>query len=167
MAKSLAIAYSMKKKKKKEYKEKDKSERDKGVHSSYPREALKGRSVAGDIARDAKEAPTKERWAQKYELAKALHANKLEELKEDKTDRKNLASGGTVESGDETMNYAGGGNVTCPSCAHTFSHGGQVANDTDFTADTLPNEFDDLVLRDDEEIGKSDTVSKVLAKRKK
>lgn len=126
---------------------------------------------------------------------------------------KGCASGGTVESGDKTMNYAEGGEVeggapawVCSKCGehgNTFkgyqdgskaldmiekilakrkmSHGGQVANDTDFTADEKPAEFDDLVLRDDEdlegytgensgdEIGgpsKDDTVSRAMAKRK-
>lgn len=33
--------------------------------------------------------------------------------------------------------------------AKKFSKGGMVANDTDITADFQPNEFDDLVLRDE------------------
>lgn len=36
--------------------------------------------------------------------------------------------------------------VTCPHCEKSFSHGGQVANDTDMSADMKPNEFDELVL---------------------
>lgn len=128
---------------------------------------------------------------------------------------KNCASGGTVSSGDPTMNYAEGGEVeggapawVCSKCGghgQTFkgyqdgsheldmiskilskrkamSHGGQVANDTDFTADQAPNEFDDLVLRDDEEMegytgensgdeiggpSKDDAVSRAMIKRKK
>lgn len=117
--------------------------------------------------------------------------------------KKKKASGGTVESGDKEMNYAKGGKippkkekepeleveevdpameVVCPKCEHSFSHGGQVANDTDFLADTLPNEFDDLVLRDDEEMkgytgknsgddiggpDKDDLVARAMLKRKK
>jgi hypothetical protein len=162
MSKSIAIAYSMKKKKKKEYKEKDKSERDKGVHSGYQQESRKGKSVAGELVRGAKEEG-KDKWASKMELAKTLHEQNLEDLKADKKDRKNLAEGGSVDPMQE---------VTCPQCSHSFSHGGQVANDTDFTADTLPNEFDDLVLRDDEEMegytGKNsgDLIGRAMAKRK-
>lgn len=123
---------------------------------------------------------------------------------------KKKASGGTVESGDKTMNYAKGGSVeddgpvvektpvqagsapppqepaqlvsqeeaekfrkganfaeggsvACPSCGHQgdgmvdramvkkMSKGGQVANDTGEgqSAGSLPNQFDDLVLRDE------------------
>src|SRR5262245_6274498 len=59
-------------------------------------------------------------------------------------------SGGAVESGDKTMNYADGGEVPCPTCGSVkMSEGGMVANktDLDFKYDT-PNEFDDLALRD-------------------
>lgn len=101
---------------------------------------------------------------------------------------KNCASGGTVESGDETMNYAEGGSVdpmlevTCPKCQNKFSHGGQVANDVGQgeVADEKPNEFDDLVLRDEleehytgdnsgDKIGgpsKDDAVARAMLKRK-
>lgn len=62
--------------------------------------------------------------------------------------RKGMASGGSVESGDPTMNYAKGGDV-CPHCGN-YSKGGEVANDTGegVAADEQPNEFDDLVLDD-------------------
>lgn len=68
--------------------------------------------------------------------------------------KKKMASGGTVSSGDPTMNYAEGGSVDpmmeveCPSCNHKFSHGGMVANDDEPLADSMPANFDDLALRD-------------------
>lgn len=200
MSKSLAIAYSMKRKKRAAAKEGG----DKGVHSGYPQESKKGKSVAGELVRDAKEAPTKEKWANKNELAKILHEQKLEELKEDKTDRKYLAEGGdtmaaAAKKGQMSQGqgmgfdqqapgkpagpvseeeakkfkagagFASGGEVTCPHCTKTFSHGGQVANDDHPKAGSFPNEFDDLVLRDDEEIGDpidDDLIGRVMAKRK-
>lgn len=101
---------------------------------------------------------------------------------------KNCAAGGSVSSGDETMNLAKGGDVdpktevTCPHCTKSFSHGGKVANDTGegAAADEKPNEFDYLVLNDDleehytgknsgDEIGgpsKDDLVAKAMLKRK-
>ncbi len=218
MSKSLAISYSMKKKKKKENTVKGDI---KGVHTGYPQEYKKGKSLAGELVRDAKESG-KEKWAQKNELAKILHEDKLEELKSDKGDRKNLAEGGEVNDGgdpawvcskcgDHGQTFSGhqdssnaldmiesilskrrmasGGYVKPPppppivskeeadkfKKGAGFSHGGQIANDTDFTADTLPNEFDDLVLRDDEEMegysdessGDDDLVDKALKRRKK
>lgn len=60
-----------------------------------------------------------------------------------------------------------------------YSQGGMVANDTPPIADSMPNEFDDLVLRDDledtsdagNEIGgpaeDTDVVSKIMSSRKK
>lgn len=103
--------------------------------------------------------------------------------------KKKKASGGTVKGGDPEINYAKGGEVNpmqevmCPHCTKTFSHGGQVANDLGqgAGADELPNEFDDLVLDDDQEMkgytgknsgdeiggpSKDDLVSKAMLKRK-
>lgn len=133
----------------------------KGVHRVQP---SKGRSLAGELVRGARQG-TKEKHQQLNELAKTLHEQKLDELKEDKGDRRNLAHGGEVDPMQE---------VTCPHCAKTFSHGGEVANDTEegVAADELPNEFDDLVLDGDEEMegytGKNsgDLVGRAMAKRK-
>lgn len=58
----------------------------------------------------------------------------------------NFAEGGEVYSKLE-----GSDAPYCPHCkrgAMAMSEGGQVANDTDMSADQAPNEFDDLVLRD-------------------
>lgn len=100
---------------------------------------------------------------------------------------KKCASGGTVESGDKEMNLAKGGEVdpmmevTCPHCEKTFSHGGEVSNDTGegAAADKMPNEFDDLVLDNSldehytDEIGnegedkrRDDVVMRAMAKRR-
>lgn len=100
--------------------------------------------------------------------------------------KKRMASGGTVKSGDKTMNYAEGGEVSpngdCPSCGQKMmSHGGEVANEQGPGVDSLPNEFDDLALRDglefkdtgansgDEDGGpsKDDLVSRAMMRKKK
>lgn len=179
MAKSLAIAYSMKKKKKaakKEYKEKDRSERDVGVHSGYPKDDKKGKSVAGEIYRGAgKSGGGKDKHQTMNELAKTLHEGVLDDLRSDKKDRKNLAEGGEVTCPHCTKSFAYGGFTEGPhdvGGSPRYSEGGQIANDTRPKAGSLVNEFDDLVLRDDEEIGEAeededDLISSALAKRKK
>lgn len=185
MSRSLAIAYSMKKKKKAsggtvesgdETMNYSKGGDVKGVHREQPH---KGRSLAGEIVRGARQG-TKDKHQSMNELAKTLHQQKLDELREDKGDRRNMAEGGEVDPMME---------VTCPHCAQSFSHGGQVANDTGqgVASDRLPNEFDDLVLRADDmedaeytgansgdEIGNSgederrdDVVMRSMLKRKK
>ncbi len=58
-----------------------------------------------------------------------------------------MAKGGVVcgdESGSSMTN-----DIVDRVMAKKYSKGGMVANDTDPSADALPNEFDDLVLRDD------------------
>lgn len=76
-------------------------------------------------------------------------------------------------------NYAQGGDVACPSCG--YSQGGMVANEQGPGADPLPNEFDDLALRDGlefketgansgDELGgpsKDDLVGRAMLRRKK
>ncbi len=72
--------------------------------------------------------------------AKRKHYQVLSELKKGrKRNRQNLAEGGEVydEPSDDIVDVI------------LMSRGGQVANDTDMYADMQPNEFDDLVLRDD------------------
>lgn len=179
---SLAIAYQMKRKKKMA-----KGGDVKGVHRD---QMSKGKSLAGEIVRGAREGG-KEKHQSMNELAKTLHEEKLEELKGMKGPHGNYAEGGEVDgpvSEEEAKKFAkgagfaDGGEVTCPHCTKTFSHGGQVANDDMMLADTLPNEFDDLVLDDDapvhkytgkdsgDEIGgpsKDDIVAKAMLKRKK
>ena len=93
-----------------------------------------------------------------------------------------------------TGKYAEGGDTTDPTfegphivdriIAKRMSEGGRVANDTDVVADELPNEFDDLVLRDnlessytgadsgdylgapDEDDSRLDMISRIMRKRK-
>lgn len=97
------------------------------------------------------------------------------------------ASGGTVSSGDKTMNMAKGGDVdpmaeACPHCgSKKMSEGGKVANSDLPVADFKPNEFDDLHLRDDleehetgansgDELGgpsKDDLVARAMLRKKK
>lgn len=86
--------------------------------------------------------------------------SKMEESK-----RPNMASGGTVKSGDPEMDYAEGGEVDIPPVSEeeakkfkegaNFSKGGQVANSDKPIADGMKAEYDDLHLRDDLEF--SDT----------
>lgn len=91
--------------------------------------------------------------------------------------KEKMASGGTVSSGDTTMNYADGGVIDCPHCGKSYSHGGQVANDDKPVADFSPNNFDDLALRDDlefnytaensgDEDGEPDAIKRAMLKRK-
>lgn len=101
----------------------------KGVHKSYGKT---GTSDAGILIGAANKMHQKNPDKAKYnQWAKDKHKQVLDELKSDKGDRRNLAKGGEV---------------TCPHCAQSFSHGGEIANDTDMSADMLPNEFDELVL---------------------
>lgn len=115
MAKNIAIAYSMKRKKLQQAKAQA-AEGD--VTKGYYRDQLANKGYGH-----------KEKGVGRIASNKQEHQWKLDEIKEDKTDRKNLAEGGAVG---------------CPKCG--YSEGGEVANDTDMTADTLPNEFDELVL---------------------
>lgn len=87
-------------------------------------------------------------------------------------------------SGDEMAMMAQGGMAeeACPHCGH-YSKGGEVANADEPMADLMPNEFDDLHLRDDLEFSdtgassgdedgpegheKEDLVGRILSKRKK
>lgn len=66
--------------------------------------------------------------------------------KMEESQRPNMADGGEVNPMME---------VTCPHCTKSFSHGGQVANSDEPMADGLPNEFDDLHLRDDLEFSET------------
>jgi hypothetical protein len=72
------------------------------------------------------------------------------------------------------------GGMACKACG--YSEGGEVANDTEATADFMPNEFDDLHLRDgldgsydsksemgdeQEDEDRRDMVSRIMASRRK
>lgn len=239
MSKSIAVAYSMKKKKKasggsvesgdvtmnlskggrvdsKIYNRGDESKQ-KGVHLTNYKG--KGNSTAGSFVKDAKKGSTSIPKEKLLQYAKEEHGRVMSEMKEDKTDRKNLAEGGEVidgapawvcsDCGSHSLTFSGHqdssheldmigkalekrrmahGGKTCPpgdvGGSPHYSKGGQVANDEGqgAAADELPNEFDDLVLRDDEEMegytgknsgdeiggpSKSDVVSKAMLKRKK
>lgn len=172
MSKSIAVAYTMKKK--------AKNKPEKGVHTtSYE----KGVSGAGEHLREAKEAGTKEEMHSKMEKAKMEHESVLEEMHEMPAP-KLKASGGMVKSGDPTMNYAEGGtveetpaqagsgpvDVECPHCKKSFSHGGMVANDLGQgdAADKQENEFDVLVKSGGLDAGtqSSNLVGRAMAKRK-
>lgn len=175
---------------------------EKGVHQSIGGD---GHSTVGHDVEEsnrykhANKGRISQQTSKNYmESAKDQHRKKLSELQELSTkDRTNLAEGGEVEpdpkptpspnAGEMTksmrkaFNYAHGGE--CPSCG--YSEGGMVANDTDVTADEMPSEFDDLVLRDDLEMSydagnsgdeegnealdhdDSDVVSSVMKSRKK
>ena len=122
----MAVAYSMKKKMAKGGKvqwgqiEKEPGINAKGVHKSYGKT---GTSDAGILIGAAKKMHDKNPDKKKYvELAKHSHKEVLKELKEDKTDRKNLAEGGAVG---------------CPNCG--YFDGGEIP-------DELPNEFDYMEL---------------------
>lgn len=83
-------------------------------------------------------------------MAKRAHQKTLSELHEmKKGDRKNLAEGGDVCSACDAGTCTAHGGLVDKIMRKRMSEGGQVANDTDMTADTQPNEFDDLVLDDD------------------
>lgn len=241
MSKSIAVAYSMKKKKKASGGTVESGDvtmnlskggdvdsnpdkvrtriNSRGVHDTYGGEkgmkvgsdvlGGKGKSLAGELVRGKKHV----------EAAKGLHKQHLEELKEMPNPKLPKAHGGEVSEGDpawacsecgsHSLTFMGhqdsshemdmissalhkrrmahGGRTCAPGDvggSPRYSHGGQVANDLGegAAADELPNEFDDLVLRDDEEMegyteknsgddiggpSKSDVVSKAMLKRKK
>lgn len=145
---ALAIAYSMKRKKKasggtvesgdsemnyaeggKVSSNKSRQNFEKGVHESASDDMSsdKGTSMAGHAARKG------------HQWSNQEHRRVLDEMK--KMPNPQLkAEGGEVDPTTE---------VTCPHCAKSFSHGGQVANSDEPVADFMPNEFDDLHLRDD------------------
>lgn len=181
MGKSIAVAYTMKKK--------SKHKQEKGIN---PKSYEKGVSEAGRSVRESREGD-KEHMYKKNEKAKMEHDSVLEELKEmpgPTKGKSGFASGGTVKSGDPTMNYAEGGTVEetpsqagagpyskmeemvdCPHCKKSFSHGGMVANAQGPGVDGLPNEFDDLALRDKLEFkytgaNSGDLVGRAMAKKK-
>lgn len=165
----------------------------KGVHqSSYSDEKDKGRSDAGDALRGSGNknlrGQTKEYL---QDLAYASHHNKLQELKAMKKP-KLLAHGGMA--GDYQSSCTADCNSPCE--VHNMgedlvgqvlkgrkmSQGGKVANEQGSGVDGLPNEFDDLALRDDlefsytgansgDERGDSslldDAVAKVMLRRRK
>jgi hypothetical protein len=104
----------------------------------------KGVSRAGSLLRTAeKYAPHMEKAkGAAMDDAKKLHKKTLEELKSMKApDLK--AEGGDItvdEPEDDIVNRI---------LQQRYSKGGQVANETEELAGFAPNEFDDLVLRDD------------------
>lgn len=185
MSRSIAVAYSMARKR-------GKRTPQKGVHNPA---FTKGESEAGEYVRDSRETNDKDRMADKNEKAKMEHESVLEEMKSMKGPHGNYADGGEVDKDpvvEKTPDQAGAGPVSqeeskkfaqgmCPSCG--YSEGGMVANETGegASADKSPNEFDDLVLRDGlefsldgknsgDELGgpsKMDLVSRAMLKRKK
>ncbi len=170
---SMAIKYAMKKKMAKGGDVKDDgSMTPGGVHRPVHGSSTKpektrgsGMSAAGEHVRSAhrlknepyekhsylKSQESAEKVAgSRTESAKNLHKEALGKLKSDKGDRTNLAEGGDVEC----MACKGGtcyehGGMVDRIMRKRMSKGGEVANDTDMSADMEPNEFDDLVLDDD------------------
>lgn len=126
---------------------------EKGVHqpefskTSTSLGGSSGRSLAGRQLLEAKEAHSKEGWAKRMEKAKGEHEGVLDELRS-MPNPKLLAEGGEAEQGpidkDTADTFAKG---MCPSCG--YSEGGMVANQDEPIADFMPNEFDDLHLRDE------------------
>ena len=125
--------------------------------------------------------------------AKDEHYRILGQLKADRRDRKFMADGGMIEDNeqDEAHEMDMVGRIM-KSRAQEFSHGGQVANQDHGENDNelagfSPNEFDDLVLRDDdmeeaeytgansgdelsspgEDERRKDMVSRIMASRRK
>lgn len=130
------------------------SEHEKGVHHARLRMSEPGESGAGYAVS-----------AGDNETAKQDHETALLRLK-------SMSGPTSGKSG-----FAGGGMVDCPSCGHNFSHGGEVANDSAPIADSMPAEFDDLVLDDGleehytgensgDEDGASDVVKRAMKARK-
>lgn len=225
MSKSIAVAYSMKKKKKASGGSVESGDvtmnlakggnvygEGHGVHPQIHSGTGKGgSSMAGVLAKSKKHSDKV--------IARGMHKDKLDELKKMPSPSLPKAHGGEVSEGDpawacsecgsHSLTFMGhqdsshemdmissalhkrrmahGGKTCAPGDvggSPRYSHGGQVANDLGegVAADELPNEFDDLVLRDDEEMegyteknsgddiggpSKSDVVSKAMLKRKK
>lgn len=179
MSKSLAVAYAMKKRVKKEGKDESK-----GVHKDFmaPTGGGLGQSYAGDQSRwaQAERYSGNERSAKKHEsVAKLEHQNVLESLKAMKKPQlQGLAEGGEVDNSD--------GEDLVARIMTKMSKGGQVANESEPEADSMPAEFDDLALRDDleshygdddnsgDELGnaqededRKDIVSRIMSSRRK
>lgn len=230
---SLAVAYSMKRKKKASGGSVDSGDMTmnlskggdvKGVHDEI---GGKGISGPGHNVRRAKQGEDELRshsYRSKVKeilhgSAKEQHKEKLDELRAMPSPKLPKAHGGEVSEGDpawacsecgsHSLTFMGhqdsshemdmissalhkrkmahGGKTCAPGDvggSPKYSKGGQVANDEGQAAAAceLPNEFDDLVLRDDEEMdgytgknsgddiggpSKSDVVSKAMLKRKK
>ncbi len=146
----------------------------KGVHKQHnPRAPQNGISDAGASVLASREPGMREDFRPLHvERAKKEHKKVLGEMHSMRgQDRKYLADGGDVHkyaqgdmvedimkkrgelSGFWAGNPAGGGKPKVKEMDddHYYSKGGQVANDTGMgmEADKLPNQFDDLVLRDD------------------
>ncbi len=186
----------------------------KGVHKSFGSDGYSYAGNLSDSGHSARKnrhmkPENREPLAKSLEgKAKTEHRRVLSEMKEMKhKDRKYLAEGGEITDEDIDMAEA------CENCGHTpssmvdptmnednddmemvdaimqkrkgYSDGGQVANDTDFTADTKDAEYDDLVKRDElefsydgensgdeegneqEDEDEKDVVSQIMKSRKK
>lgn len=133
------------------------NQKEMGVHAaSYSHGNDRGASQAGEAVRSGEY-----RKAERMAAAKEHHKEKLSELKSMKGPHGNYADGGVVD---------------CPHCGNSFSHGGQVANDTGEgqNADELPNQFDYLVSNDDlnfhytgESSGDEDSMPEIVKKAMK
>jgi len=156
-----------------------------GVHETgfdYYGKTIEGQSYAGNRIRHAnKYGPSSK--AIGYEAAKDLHRKKLEELRNMPNPKLKAHGGMLTDEGyqDDSDELDMVGRIM----ARRMSEGGKVANTDEPTADFLPNEFDDLHLRDDleqnytaansgdelsdegEDERRRDIVSRIMASRRK
>ncbi len=159
---SMALAYAMKKKAKKMAEGGNASPYEGNtVHPDVSRKewgrgARRGTSLTGEHVRGSARAEKEgmhKASSSRMESAKALHREVLSNLKNDKTDRTNLAEGGMVDDDDDmpersapiSGGYADGGmvdRIMKKRCAE----GGEATRDEDVLADFLPNEFDEMEL---------------------
>ena len=144
---SLAIAYSMKRKKK--------MCAGGEMAEGGEVETRRGQSAMGDIVRanHMKKMATGQSNQEAMDYAKGMTQNRrLKQMNATDPNIKGLADGGEVmgsmhgeQPGDHELDMVG----RIMKHREHMSRGGEVANDTPIEADFMPNDFDDLAMRDD------------------
>lgn len=130
--------------------------------------AKQGTSLTGEHVRGsarAKENGMNKASSSRMESAKSLHREVLSNLKNDKGDRQNLAEGGFVEDEEaqydptempmdkENMGAMDEDEDMISRIMHQrYSKGGMVANQDEEITGDMPAEYDDLHLRDTEDM---------------
>lgn len=150
-----------------------------------------GSSMAGEIYRGSEKAAPAHKKEYLKDIAYSMHKSKLEELKK-MPSPKLLAHGGIAHQSECDQNcnhpcevHEMNEDLVGQVLSQRMSKGGRVSNEDEPMADFMPNEFDDLHLRDGlefnytgensgemdspekEEKKRSDMVSMEMLKRKK
>jgi hypothetical protein len=145
------------------------------INEPYYRDPSIGISQAGQHIRHALESKTPSGATEHKDYARQYHMQTLVNMVGQRgKDRSNLAEGGMVCDDDDDMIER--------IMRKKYSEGGRVANETPWTADFEPNEFDELVKDDDleghypgsqeigdeqEDMDRHDIVSRIMRSRAK